>query len=122
LTSILFALLQIELHECKADDLISDLKRRKEAIADETEEASMLFDLVFIDADKKAYMKYLLALLGGGIEASHASLAEYVEVRKYDYSDSLLSDGAVVIVDNTLWKGLVLMMVIYLNFAFILQR
>ncbi len=48
-----------------------------------------LFDLVFIDADKKGSAGYVSALAGlGGARA-------------------LLSDGALVLVDNTLWKGLV---------------
>ena len=50
-----------------------------------------LFDLVYIDADKKAYVNYLSQLLG-----------------KKDGGRCLLKDGALILVDNVLWKGLVL--------------
>jgi len=50
------------------------------------------FDIVFIDADKKKYRDYLLELLGEG-ETSN---------------DCMLKPGAILVLDNTLWKGLVL--------------
>jgi predicted O-methyltransferase YrrM len=49
------------------------------------------YDVVFIDADKKQYETYLLDLLGEG-----------------QGQGCLLNDGAIILVDNTLWKGLVL--------------
>ncbi len=49
-------------------------------------------DRVFIDADKKSYLSYLQSILG---TAS-------------DGFDSLLHEDALIIADNTLWKGLVL--------------
>jgi UPF0176 protein len=52
------------------------------------------FDMVFIDADKKAYVNYLKQLLG--------------ESESENNQRRLLRDGAIVVVDNTLWKGLVL--------------
>ena len=55
-----------------------------------------LFDLVFIDADKKLYREYLQALMGEGEGEGESSRT------------SLLAEGAWVVVDNTLWKGLVL--------------
>lgn len=54
--------------------------------------AQPLFDLVFLDADKKQYKQYVLALMGSAADGSR----------------SLLRDGALILVDNTLWKGLVL--------------
>ena len=50
------------------------------------------FDVVFIDADKKSYEKYLRSLLGEGTRAGSC----------------LLNDGALILVDNVLWKKLVL--------------
>jgi predicted O-methyltransferase YrrM len=46
---------------------------------------------VFLDADKKFYREYVDLLLGADEEGY-----------------TLLSDGAIIIADNTLWKGLVL--------------
>jgi len=51
------------------------------------------FDVVFVDADKKVYQEYLTDLMGEGPGEGRSCL---------------LADGALVIVDNTLWKGLVL--------------
>lgn len=48
------------------------------------------FDLVFIDAEKKGNWTYLQYLLGN------------------DQIPSLLNPGALIITDNTLWKGRVL--------------
>jgi predicted sulfurtransferase/predicted O-methyltransferase YrrM len=58
------------------------------------------FDVVFIDADKKGYEGYVRDLLGEGQGDGNAKGA----------SDQrcLLNDGALLLVDNTLWKGLVL--------------
>jgi predicted O-methyltransferase YrrM len=55
------------------------------------------FDIVFLDADKKQYKEYLLTLLGEGGSSSTAAAGE-----------PLLQDGALILVDNTLWKGHVL--------------
>jgi caffeoyl-CoA O-methyltransferase len=54
------------------------------------EEVRVPFDLVFIDADKRSNWSYLSTLLGT------------------DQMRSLLSPGALIITDNTLWKGRVL--------------
>jgi len=71
---------KIELKVMKANELLEELRK----------DDSILFDIVFIDADKKVYLDYLNNLIGdkGG--------------------RSLLSKDALIIVDNTLWKGLVL--------------
>ena len=53
-------------------------------------------DLVFIDADKMKYQLYLRELMGEQDDGS---------VR---LDQAILADGALVVVDNTLWKGLVL--------------
>lgn len=50
---------------------------------------------VFIDADKKAYKDYLLDLLGYNNDL-------------VQQKPSLLEKGALILIDNTLWKGLVL--------------
>lgn len=47
------------------------------------------FDLAFIDADKKNYIRYVDLLV----------------------ERQLLTDGAILVIDNTLWKGLVLQQV-----------
>jgi caffeoyl-CoA O-methyltransferase len=51
------------------------------------------FDFVFIDADKRASWSYLSTLLGDGQDLTHPSL---------------LFPGALIVTDNTLWKGRVL--------------
>jgi len=53
-----------------------------------------VFDVVFIDADKKAYRSYLQNLMGDGEGGSGGKC--------------LLAEGALIIVDNVLWKGMVL--------------
>ena len=64
-----------------------------------------LYDLVFIDADKKIYREYLQALMG---EAESEGKGESEEENRRSSGRSLLAEGALVVVDNTLWKGLVL--------------
>ena len=71
----------IDLRAIKAAELIAQARHE-----------GLRFDLVFIDADKKAYTGYLLDILGQGLHGGAC----------------LLNDGALVLVDNTLWKGLVL--------------
>jgi len=77
----------VELREARASEVLAAARAE-----------GATFDLVFIDADKKAYGGYLLELLGdeasGGVARSSGQC--------------LLSDGALIVVDNTLWKGLVL--------------
>lgn len=56
------------------------------------------FDMVFLDADKKQYWNYLQHLMG-----------EITTEDGHQISvPPLLEDGALIVVDNTLWKGLVL--------------
>jgi len=72
---------QITLEQSNAFDLLNKLREEKQK-----------FDIVFIDADKRAYIEYLETLLdvnGSG-------------------GQCLLEDGALIVVDNTLWKGLVM--------------
>ncbi len=86
--SISEAKVTIECHAINADSMIS-LMRSK----------GVVFDFVFIDCDKKGYLKYIQELMGervGGVSDCNSN------------STSLLADGAVVVIDNTLWKGLVL--------------
>ena len=59
------------------------------------------YDMVFIDADKKVYQEYLRDLMGEGGEGEG-------EGKGGESRSCLLNDGALVVVDNTLWKGLVL--------------
>ena len=56
-----------------------------------------MYHRVFIDADKKIYKEYLQDLMGMN------SSDEVVPTKQ-----PLLQDGAIILVDNTLWKGLVL--------------
>jgi caffeoyl-CoA O-methyltransferase len=72
---------QIDLRADKAADVLAALR---------AEEASPLLDIAFIDADKKQYVQYVQTLIGA------------------DGGRPLLADGALIVVDNTLWKGLVL--------------
>lgn len=56
------------------------------------EETEHTFDIVFLDANKKGYVDYVKCLMGegdGGV------------------GRIMLSPGALIVVDNTLWKGLV---------------
>jgi predicted O-methyltransferase YrrM len=71
----------ITLHSDKAADVIATLQ---------SDPTQPLFDLAFVDADKKNYTQYVRTLIG-------------LEGRR-----ALLRDGALILVDNTLWKGLVL--------------
>jgi predicted O-methyltransferase YrrM len=70
------------------------------------------FDMVFVDADKKRYRSYILALAG----YAEATTAEPVEKR----FPCLLNPNAIVVVDNTLWKGLVLthVSILYLSYMY----
>ncbi len=68
----------IKSHAKSASDMISFAK-----------ENNLMFDLVYLDGDKKNYKRYLMDMLG--------SLDNH----------PILNDGAVILVDNTLWKGLV---------------
>ena len=61
------------------------------------------FDVVFVDADKRAYISYVLDLLGEGPEGKEGKGEEGGGGGR-----CLLRDGAMLLVDNTLWKGLVL--------------
>lgn len=54
-----------------------------------------IFDFVFLDANKKGYVDYVKFLMG---EESGSSGGGRV----------MLSDNALLVVDNTLWKGMVL--------------
>ena len=96
---------QIEFHECSATEVIARMRaaRRKfdlfvpiylTSIPVYHSWQSFRLLRVFIDADKRQYTKYMEELL---------DLSTPVDQR-----DCLLNPGALVLVDNTLWKGLVL--------------
>jgi predicted O-methyltransferase YrrM len=72
---------RITVHSEKAADVLATLQ------GDPTQP---LFDVAFVDADKKNYTQYVRTLIG--LEGGRP----------------LLRDGALILVDNTLWKGLVL--------------
>ena len=82
---------KIEVREQKAMQLLNECQSQ-----------GKVFDLVFIDADKKMYIDYLKRILG--------------EEDDSEPQPCLLSDGALIVVDNTLWKGLVLTKVILFSF------
>lgn len=69
-------------------------------LLDIVRDKNVLLDMVFIDADKKYYIEYLQNLLGD--EYINKS-GEVVRSNK-----CLLNSNSLIIVDNTLWKGLVL--------------
>ena len=130
----------ITLHRNKrAHELLDDLRRagdRAGTSGDSSEARASasagpgprLFDLVFIDADKKIYREYLQTLMGEtesgtgtetesetGTEEGSVGQGEGEEESSRRRSGTssgsglcLLAEGALVIVDNTLWKGLVL--------------
>lgn len=64
------------------------------------------FDFVFIDADKNNCALYLELLLG--VRSSHTTDSTEGTETEDRNSRSLLKPNAVVVLDNTLWKGLVL--------------
>lgn len=79
---------RIEFHPIAASDMISRMRDQERR-----------FDMVFVDADKKRYQSYILDLAGYKKgEGEH-----YHKVAL-----SLLKHNAIILVDNTLWKGLVL--------------
>jgi len=73
----------IDLRDAKAMAVIEAIR---------ADPAEPVLDLVFLDADKKQYKQYVLALMGAAAGGGRP----------------LLRDGALILVDNTLWKGLVL--------------
>jgi 16S rRNA G966 N2-methylase RsmD len=88
---------QIELYRMKGVELLDRMR-----------EEGRTFDLVFIDADKKLYKEYLQNLMGIlHHEEDEKVIGKELEVENKRNS-CLLDDNALIIVDNTLWKGLVL--------------
>jgi predicted O-methyltransferase YrrM len=59
----------------------------EEMISDTSSDSTKPFDLVFVDADKTRLMEYVNALVS---------------------NDRVLKKGGLIVVDNVLWKGLVL--------------
>jgi len=72
----------VQTHQMRASELIAESRQNQR-----------VFDMVFIDADKKQYKEYLVDILGQ---------------QNKEHQTCLLRDGALILVDNTLWKGLVL--------------
>jgi caffeoyl-CoA O-methyltransferase len=69
-----------------------------QSLLDRARRTGQQFDLVFLDADKRNYLHYLRVLMG---EDTASAVDEHGQ-------KSLLVPGALIVVDNTLWKGLVL--------------
>jgi predicted sulfurtransferase/predicted O-methyltransferase YrrM len=99
---------KISLHRCSADDLLTRIR---------TEQGTAvggLLHIAFIDADKKAYLRYVQELVGGSMSLLPVPSEQDVrDARGTEWlsqidKQPLLAEGALVIVDNTLWKGLVL--------------
>lgn len=78
---------RIDLRDIKAAELLEELQQ---------DPAAPMLDLVFLDADKKQYTTYLRTLMGDKDNDDETK------------GRVLLKDGALIVVDNTLWKGLVL--------------
>ena len=76
------------------------------------------FCSVFIDADKRNYRFYLQSILG---EPAPFTNEEGVEQVK-EPARCLLNPGAIIMVDNTLWKGLVLSKVSWDDIRVIMGR
>ena len=85
---------KVESRHCTANELL-----------DECRSKGLKFDVVFIDADKKAYSAYLTAILN----------------EDNGVGDILLNPNALMIVDNTLWKHMVLDQVLPCTPSFALQ-
>lgn len=78
------------INESKFDQIININHLTAEEMIKNMKQNNKKFNLIFIDADKKNYLNYLKDIIGNSV------------------SDSLLNDGAFIIFDNVLWKGLVL--------------
>lgn len=90
---------RVDLRDTKAADLLRQLGE---------DPASPLFDVVFLDADKKQYTQYVRTLLGGADSVVQEAGKVDEHVTGTGTGRAMLRDGALIIVDNTLWKGLVL--------------
>lgn len=88
----------IDLRETSANDLLESLRSEGEK-----------FDIVFVDADKKAYKSHVLSLLGA-LNTTDDLIGEFEKSKVVHIQKSrcLLNNGALILFDNTLWKGLVL--------------
>jgi predicted O-methyltransferase YrrM len=69
-------------------------------------EDDILFDMVFLDADKKSYVSYLRALMGETAAGDRGGASDFDEGGRK--GRRMLADGALIVTDNILWKGLVL--------------
>ncbi len=81
---------KVQFHEMKANDLLDKLRN----------DSCELFDVVFIDADKKNYIKYIQELLGDAIKLRSSDNSS-------DNNNSkppMLRDEGLILVDNVLWK------------------
>jgi predicted O-methyltransferase YrrM len=78
-----------------------------------------LFDIIFIDADKKHNIDYLKTILGDNNEHantnSNTNDSTSTKISNTSSSRRLIKDGGIIIIDNTLWKGHVLDQVIHTN-------
>jgi predicted O-methyltransferase YrrM len=72
------------------------------------------FDIVFIDADKKYYKQYLEYVLGDDVDDvdddddDDDDRAMNTDQGRTSSKRPLIRKGGVIVIDNTLWKGLVL--------------
>jgi hypothetical protein len=82
-----------------------------------TTASRLLFDVAFVDADKKSYLTYVQELVGDTLDlgaadipgaSAEAGVDAGAHAESRAYKEPLLREGALIIVDNTLWKGLVL--------------
>ena len=119
------------MHVAKAEDFLQNLLRensevcREEAAMSGREASPRLphqFDLVFLDADKKSYLKYVETLIGEPLVGEPLNGASHVAssggcgvASDPPIVQSLLADNALIVTDNTLWKGLVLELVMRNN-------
>ena len=89
----------IQLERIRAADMIASARKRH-----------IRFDIVFIDADKKQYKSYIDQLIGSTSisDSSSESCSESSSDSDSSETECLLHANAMLIVDNTLWKGLVL--------------
>ena len=79
----------IQLVQSKAVDFLSKAREEK-----------MMFDLVYLDADKRAYLSYVKILLGNDAFEDSGKVKENGKF-------CMLEEGALIIADNTLFRGLV---------------
>lgn len=80
---------------------------------DEEDVDQYLFDVIFIDADKKYCLEYLQLILGeisvvGDADVTKDGNDGSESKQSSTFTSRIIRENGLVIIDNTLWKGHVL--------------